>query len=172
MAKNQKGFLLPLAVFIIVVMGVFALVLSRNTIQSNTSATQEFITTQAFYAADSGAQRGMQKLFFSDANKRQDVDQRCSDISKTSSGTPLVLNFSASTANDIPGLNGCSISVSCACAFGDGNTCIPITASNYDTGAPINRQSTFYTLTSVATCGAATLRSVRTIEVGSFMRQE
>ncbi|RYZ93898.1 MAG: MSHA biogenesis protein MshP, partial [Moraxellaceae bacterium] len=71
--KNQQGFLLPLAIFIIVVMGLFALVVSRNTIQSNTAAVQEAISTQTFYAAESGAQRGMQVLFFPDASSRQQV---------------------------------------------------------------------------------------------------
>jgi hypothetical protein len=112
--KKQQGFLLPLAVFIVVVMGLFALVLSRNTIQTNTSSVQEAVSVQAFYAAESGAQRGMQHLFYLAAPTtlvRQQVDQRCINIA---TNTPLVIAFK-SPANpglpDVPGLNNCSIAL-------------------------------------------------------------
>jgi MSHA biogenesis protein MshP len=157
--KNQQGFLLPLAIFIVVVMGLFALVLSRNTIQSNTSAVQEAISTQTFYAAESGAQRGMQVLFFPDASARQQVDSRCIALNTTYTYT-------------VPGLNNCSAVVSCSCAFQDATNCSPIAAANYLSTAPTNRLTSFYTITSVATCGSGNLRAVRTIDVGSFLKQE
>jgi MSHA biogenesis protein MshP len=78
--QKQQGFLLPLALFIVVVMGLFALVLSRNTIQTGTSTVQEMVSTQAFYVAESGAQLGMQNLFFPDPSVRQQVDQRCVNL--------------------------------------------------------------------------------------------
>jgi MSHA biogenesis protein MshP len=157
--KNQQGFLLPLAIFIVVVMGVFALVISRNTIQSSTSAVQEAISTQTFYAAESGAQRGMQTLFFPDASSRQQVDTRCAALNTTHTFT-------------VPGLNNCAAVVSCACAFQDATNCAPITAGNYTAAAPTNRLTSFYTITSVATCGSGNLRAVRTIDAGSFLKQE
>jgi len=157
---RQQGFLLPLSVFIVVVMGLFALVLSRNTIQSNTSAVQEAISTQTFYAAESGAQRGMQNLFFPDARIRQQVDARCVAMAST--------NF----AFTVPGLNNCTAVVSCTCRFSDDSNCAPITAANYSAAAIPARVNSFYRITSVATCGVANLRSVRTIEVSAFLRQE
>jgi MSHA biogenesis protein MshP len=157
--KNQQGFLLPLAIFIIVVMGTFALIISRNTIQSSTAAVQEAISTQAFYAAESGAQRGMQVLFFPDASFRQQVDTRCVALNTTYTYT-------------VPGLNNCSAVVTCSCVFQDETTCAPIAASNYTASAASNRLTSFYKISSTATCGLSTLRSVRTIEAGSFLRQE
>lgn len=162
---NQQGFLLPLSVFIVVVMGLFALVLSRNTIQTNTSAVQEAISTQAFYAAESGAQRGMRTLFYPTApatNNRQEVDGRCVAMTAT--------NYSFT----VPGLNNCNAVVSCVCQYADSppSTCSPGTASNYSSSAAPEKLNSFYRITSVATCGSGNLRSVRTIEVGAFLKQE
>lgn len=159
--KTQQGFLLPLAIFIVVVMGVFALVLSRNTIQASTSSVQEAVSTQAFYAAESGAQRGMQTLFFdtTQALTRQAVDGRCV--------APATIY-----ADTVPGLNNCSTVVTCTCQFSDETSCAPITPANYTATAPANRLTSFYRITSEATCGSGSLRAVRTIEAGSFLKQE
>ena len=159
MKKSQQGFLMPLAIFIVVVMGLFALVISRSAIQTSTSSTQEIISIQAFYAAESGAQRGMQVLFFPDASFRQQVDTRCVGLNTTYTFT-------------VPGLNNCSAVVTCSCAFQDETSCSPITASNYTSTAAANRLTSFYRIASTATCGSGNLRSVRTIEVGSFLKQE
>ncbi len=160
--KKQQGFLLPLAIFIVVVMGMFALVIARTTIQSNTSATLEAISTQTFYAAESGAQRGMQALYFPTApvdNSRQQVDGRCVALNTTHTFI-------------VPGLNNCSAVVTCTCRFQDNVSCAPVTAANYSSTAAQNRLTSFYTITSQATCGSGNLRSVRTIEAGSFLKQE
>ncbi len=159
--KQQQGFLLPLAIFIVVVMGVFALVLSRNTIQSSTSAVQEAISIQAFYAAESGAQRGMQVLFLdkTQALTRQAVDSRCTSLNTT-------------YADNVPGLKNCSAVVTCHCQYPDETTCSPITPVNYTTTATSNRLTSFYRISSVATCGSGNLRAERTIEAGSFLKQE
>jgi MSHA biogenesis protein MshP len=159
--KNQHGFLMPLAIFIVVVMGVFALAISRTTIQASTSGTLEFVSTQAFYAAESGTQRAMQTLFFPDASSRQQVDNRCENLNVTH-------NFT------VPGLNGCSAVVTCTCRYADnsGSNCAPGTPANYTSSAPQNITTSFYTITSTATCGSGTLRAVRTIQAGSFLKQE
>lgn len=154
---------MPLAIFIIVVMGLFALVISRNSIQTTTSATQEAISTQTFYAAESGAQRGMQTLFFPDASSRQQADARCVGLNTTYVFT-------------VPGLNNCSAVVACECKFQDDTSCAPITASNYtstsSSPAVLNRLTSFYKITSTATCGTGNLRAVRTIDAGAFLKQE
>lgn len=98
--QQQQGFLLPLALFILVVMGVLALTISRTSIQTQTSSIQEFMNIQALYAAESGAQRGMQRLFFNAAIKRADVDSRCASWKETYSFT----------AN---GLSACMAEVEC-----------------------------------------------------------
>jgi|GEM_PF-205538 len=159
--KQQKGFLLPLAIFIVVVMGIFALVLSRNTIQAGTSSVLEAISTQAFYAAESGAQRGMQVLFL-DKNQpltRQAVDGRCV-------APNAIYTFT------VPGLNNCSAVVACTCQYQNAVACAPVTSANYTAAAPVNNLTSFYTITSTATCGTGTLKAERTIEAGSFLKQE
>jgi MSHA biogenesis protein MshP len=157
--KRQQGFLLPLAIFIVVVMGVFALTISRNTIQTGTSATLEAISVQAFYAAESGAQRGMQSLFYPDASSRQQVDTRCVGLNTTHTFT-------------VPGLKACSAVVTCTCVFQDSTSCGPINAANYAAAAGVNRLTTFYKISSAATCGSGNLKATRTIEAGSFLKQE
>lgn len=101
-AQKQRGFLMPLAIFIVVVMSLFAAALWRTTVQTSLSGAQEMVTVQAFYAAESGAQNGMQALFFPDANNRNAVDTRC---------TALSLN---TVFTGVAGLNSCSAQVSCA----------------------------------------------------------
>ncbi len=150
---------MPLAIFILVVMSLFALVLSRNTIQTSTSATLEMISVQAFYAAESGGQRGMQALFFPDASSRQLTDTRCSALNTT-----YVFN--------VAGLKNCSALVSCSCLYSDNTGCAPSAAANYSTSAGINKLKSFYKISSVGTCGSGQLKSVRTIEAGSFLEQE
>ncbi|RYZ81405.1 MAG: MSHA biogenesis protein MshP [Moraxellaceae bacterium] len=158
--KNQAGFLLPLALFIVVVMGGFAVVLSRTTIQTSTSAVQEMVTVQTFYAAESGAQRGMQTLFFPNPNVRNSVDSRCTTLNTTHTFA-------------VTGLNGCSAVVTCVCLYQDNTACAPSTAANYSTSVLIQEKLTsFYTIRSTATCGTGRIRSTRTIEAGSFLRQE
>ena len=159
--KQQQGFLLPLAIFIVVVMGVFALVLSRNTIQAGTSSVQEAISTQTFYAAESGAQRGMQVLFFdtSQALTRQAVDARCVGLNETITYT-------------VPGLNNCSAVVACTCRYQNAVACAPSIPANYTAAAPVNNLTSFYNITSTATCGSGSLRAERIIEAGSFLKQE
>lgn len=98
--QRQRGFLLPLALFILVVMGALALTISRTGIQTQTSSIQELMNVQAFYAAESGAQRGMQRLFLNAAINRTDVDGRCNGWNETYSFT----------AN---GLKACTAEVGC-----------------------------------------------------------
>lgn len=141
--RKQRGFLIPLSLFIVVAMGALALVVSRTATQTNKSFTQELLGVQAFYAAESGAQRGMQALFFPDASNRTAVDGRCQSLNQN-------YNFSG-----ITGLQICNAQVSCTC-----NSCVP--------GDP----ASYYTITSIGSCGSGFLRAERTISVGSYMDQQ
>ena len=159
--QKQQGFLLPLAIFIVVAMAALALVLTRNIIQTNFSATQEMVSAQTFYAAESGAQRGMQTLFYPDASSRQAVDNRC-----------VAMNTPSTYAFTVTGLKNCAAVVTCGCLYQDNTSCAPGTAANYSTSAAVNKLNSFYKISSVATCGSGNLRAVRTIEAGSFLEQE
>lgn len=158
--QQQRGFLLPLALFILVVMGALALTISRTSIQTQTSSIQEFTNVQAFYAAESGAQRGMQALFL-DNTKRQDTDEDCA-------GMAINNNFAG-----VSGLQMCTTTVICACRYQDGSACAHGTATNYESSSPVGVTKSFYTIRSVGTCGPADqYRAVRTIEVGAYREQE
>jgi MSHA biogenesis protein MshP len=157
--NKQAGFLLPLALFILVVMSLFALVLTRNTIQTGTGAVLEVISTQTFYAAESGAQSGMQVLFYPNASTRNGVDTRC-------------VNLNATYTYSVTGLQNCSAQVTCTCVYADNSSCSPSTVSNYSSAAAATKLNSFYKVSSLATCGSGKLSAKRTIEVGSFMKQE
>lgn len=138
--QRQRGFLIPLAIFIVVVMSLFAAALWRTTVQTSLSGAQELVAVQAFYAAESGAQNAMQELFFPDASSRAAIDARCTALSLTP------------TYTGVAGLGNCSATVSCACV-----DCTPASLTS------------FYTITSVGSCGSGLMSAVRRVRVGSFM---
>jgi len=139
-SRYQQGFLIPLALFILVVMGVLALTISRTSMQTQASAIQEFTSIQAFYAAESGAQRGMKNLFFDvRPPTKTSADSQCSNLNTTYTFTD-------------DGLKACNARVNCS---KDGDAI-----------------RSFYTITSVGSCGADQYRAERRIQVGSFMEQE
>lgn len=156
---SQRGFLLPLALFIIVVMGVLALTISRTATQSQTAVMQEFISLQSFYAAESGAQRGMKALFF-DVNGRQAADAAC-----------LAMNLNPDYSG-IEGLSACTVAVDCTCRYQNGSDCTPANTTNYSPLALADVLKSFYTVTSVGTCGENEYRAERSIQAGAFLEQE
>lgn len=159
--NKQKGFLIPLAIFILVVMSLYALTVSRSTVQNSGSATLELATLQTFYAAESGSYRGMKALFFPSSSARIGVDTRCLSL-KT---TPVINNFS------VTGLDNCSAKVSCTCLYSDESECTPGIAINYS-APPAGKDISFYKITSEATCGTGNFKAVRTIDAGAMMKQE
>lgn len=140
--RKQRGFLMPLAVFIIVVMGGLAIVMARNISQSTTSTVQAAVAIQAFYAADSGAQWGMNQLFYDTgaALIRTQVDSQCTNLNGQN------LTFSAS------GLSNCDTQLSCSSATDPSNV------------------TSYYLISSAADCGDAVIGSQRTVEVSAMMR--
>ena len=157
--NTQSGFLLPLALFIVVAMGVLALAISRTATQAQSSSVMELLNVQAFYAAESGAQRAMQTLFFPDASSRQAVDGRCASL--------IVIH----SFTGINGLNLCSAQVSCSCRYANNTVCAPATLSNYSPTAALDLTKSFYTVTSIGSCGQNEYRALRTIEAGAFLEQ-
>ncbi len=107
--KLQKGFLVPLAAFIVVGIAALAIAISRFGGQNTMSTTQEGLSIQAFYAADSGAQYGMSSVFFS-ATDRAATDTNCLAVNGAS------LSFSVS------GLSLCSAMLTCSIANDSANT--------------------------------------------------
>jgi MSHA biogenesis protein MshP len=129
-------------------------------VQTSSAATQEVISIQTFYAAESGAQRGMQALFFPDASSRQQADARCAGAVNTTHSFV------------VDGLKNCVAVVTCSCAYADGSSCSSSTAANYSTSAATVKLTSFYTIASAATCGSGSFRAERTVDVGAFLAQE
>jgi MSHA biogenesis protein MshP len=155
---RQQGFLIPLAIFIVVVMGFMALALTRSSTLSHQGFTQELLSTQAFYAAETSTQRAMQTLFFPDASSRQAADARCAALATT-------YNFSA-----IDGLQLCQSQVTCACVYQNNQVCNAGVATNYSVTAATH--TSIYTITSNASCDAGSINASRQIQASAFLEQE
>lgn len=99
--RRQGGFLLPLAMFIVVGLAVLALAMSRTGSNTMTAIVQDSITVQAFFAADSGAQYALHQTLF-DAADSAEAENRCNAVN----GSSVIF--------DADGLRNCSASFTCA----------------------------------------------------------
>lgn len=61
--NNEKGFSLPLAIFILVIVSLLALAIFRMTALNQQAVAQEVLTARALFAAESGAQVQMMRIF-------------------------------------------------------------------------------------------------------------
>ncbi len=91
--RRQGGFSLPVVVGVIVLAAVLGAAMVNLVATGQQSVALEVVSTRAFYAAESGAQFGMQRLF------------------PPSGGAASCANASVSFATN--GLSGCSATVSC-----------------------------------------------------------
>jgi MSHA biogenesis protein MshP len=151
--NKQAGFLLPVALFIIVVLGGMALIVSKKISQSASSYVTAGLSTQAFYGAESGAQAGLHELFFVD-DDRQLVDGRCAAMAISQ---PLFGD----------GLRHCSVTVSCTCNYENGNSCDDNNSANYLGLTGVS--NSFYTLNARAECGVEPTIAHHLIEVGASL---
>lgn len=135
---KQRGFGLPVAIFVLVIMALLAAGLVQLSAVSNLAAAQEELSNRAFYAAESGASWAMASLFF-DAGGT--ADKSYSDAACTAVGGASTLNFSQ------PGLYTCSATVSCS--------------------AQTINLTGYYSIQSVGRCGTGQGQAVRNIEVGA-----
>ena len=143
-ARKQSGFLLPLALFVIVGVAALGIAISRIVGQSAVDRTQSAINLAAFYAAESGAQFAMNQLFYSTTVgiTRATQTSNCGTIDGSS------VDFT----ND--GLNGCSAALSCGASTDAGDT------------------TSFFVITSVGQCGSGEINASRTVQVTSFLGGE
>lgn len=94
--KQQQGIGLPATVFLIVIIALIVLALGDLTRKSALGFGQDFYSIRAFYAAESGAQIALNRVFVG----AQTCDNTLSDI-----------DFDNAGAN--PGLDLCSAVLSC-----------------------------------------------------------
>lgn len=151
--RQQQGFLLPLALFIIVVLGSMSLMVSKKVTQTASSYVLNGISVQTFYTAESGAQAGLYELFFLDAD-RQLVDGRCK-----------AMNISRTLQAE--GLKNCTVVVSCVCHYENGAACDETDSANYLGLSGIT--NSFYTIDSAAQCGVEPILSKHSVEVGASL---
>ena len=93
-AGTQRGFSLPVVVGVIVLAAVLGTAMVSLVSTGQQSIALEVVSTRAFYAAESGAQYGMHRLFPPDG------------------GPPSCA--AANLAFNTNGLSGCSATISCA----------------------------------------------------------
>lgn len=142
--RSQQGFLLPIAMFILVALGALALTVARFSGQASIAGVQEGVSLQAFYAAESGAQYAMSQLYYvasgGSAIDRVAVATNCASVNGDT------INFSGA------GLNNCSTSIVCSASSDAGSA------------------TSFFTIASAAVCGVGEVSASRTLEVSSFIR--
>ena len=134
---------MPVAIFILVVMAAFAAALNRMTAQNAVMVPQEILSTSAFYAAETGAQRALNQMFYSTTATvtRVGADAACAALA-----TPLTFPATAT------GLVSCSVALTCAISNDAGNT------------------TSFYNISSAASCGSGDVTAQRTTDVSSFIQ--
>jgi MSHA biogenesis protein MshP len=151
--KSQKGFLLPVALFLIVVLGGMAIIISKKISQSTSTYLLNSISAQTFYAAESGAQAGLHELFYADKD-RQLADGRCA-----------AMNISQTL--NLEGLKNCAVSVSCQCHYENGSICEHNNnENNLAISATVHSFYSFYSLDSVAQCGVEPVVSYYRMKFG------
>lgn len=109
---QTNGFSLPLALFILVVLGLLSTVLYRTIAIGNLSVAQEVLSARAFLAADSGAQAGMLRLF--PVNGSAPVCSGSPGLNQTLTGT---------------GFNNCSVNLICSSVTVDGSNQYTLTST-------------------------------------------
>jgi len=91
---RQKGFSLPVAIFIIIIMALLAAAAVNILNKGLAGVSQEVLSTRAFYSAESGAQHVLSQLF--------PLNGAAANCAANSN-----LNF------NITGMNSCSASMTC-----------------------------------------------------------
>lgn len=99
-ANKQSGFLIPLALFIVVGAATLAVAMSQMAAGSRSSAVYSAFNAQALYAADAGVQMAMHELYYANTDQAS-VSAACASVDGST------LNLSGQ------GVAGCEVSVSC-----------------------------------------------------------
>ncbi|SON50675.1 MSHA biogenesis protein MshP [Vibrio tapetis] len=136
--RNQSGSVLIIAVFVIVVMGMLGLTLTRLEWSNQDTLTREVIGTQAWFVANSGSEWGLTHLFpLNEVSSA--ISASCTNLeSKSSGATSTIL---ANTENRC--------------------TSLVIRCTQVGSGADL----TFYKVVSKAVCGTNDFEVQREQEV-------
>jgi MSHA biogenesis protein MshP len=143
--KRQSGYLMPMAIFIIVIMGGLALTISRFSGQMSIATVQEAVAVQTFFAAESGAQLAMHQLLF---DSTQSIIQVLAQANCGNLTTPPLLPIQLTGA----GLNSCTVALTCSFTI---------------EGVP--QSISYFSITSAAECGSGTVKAQRSVKVTAFL---
>lgn len=112
---KQLGLGLPVALFIIVIMSLIAVAVSRLTDAGGQAFTQNLLSSRAFYAAESGAQLRTKSVLV---------------------GPPCVCDADLTYNFNVPGLNLCNAETSCTSFVANGETyCTVVSIGSCDNSA-------------------------------------
>jgi hypothetical protein len=139
---RQSGFLLPLALFMIIAAGGLALLMSRQATQVSTLRVLDIAARNSLYTAETGAQLAANRVLFP-SSARQQSDARCQSLA-------IDQHFL------LEGLSQCRIRVACTCRYENNQLCVSTNIANYNGAAGID--DSFYQIDSTATCGSGVYR--------------
>ncbi|MBB6522352.1 pilus assembly PilX family protein [Pseudoteredinibacter isoporae] len=140
--RKNRGFMLPLALFLVIAIAALAVGLSRSASSVPFVALQEVFSQRAFYAAESGANYGLSHLLLRSDINRTDGNTACTELSS------VAITFSSD------GLENCRAVISCAVQSGSLN------------------DASYYTIDSQGSCGTAPVDASRTISVSAYIPGE
>lgn len=140
--KRVAGFMLPVALFLIIAIAALAVGLSRSSSVAPFISLQEVFSQRAFYAAESGANYALSHLLLHPEVNRSAGDAACLDLSA------VTLSFSS------VGLEQCQASISCQIQNGVAN------------------DASYYTISSQGSCGSAPLDASRSLSVSAYIPGE
>lgn len=141
LSLKQGGFLLPLALVLILFGGGLALALLVELPQAKENQLLSTVGSKSSMAAESAAQLFASRLFFPNTSPpldRRQVDSRCQTLPRFST-------------LDVEGLRQCVFIVSCECRYDNNAICDTGNISFYNGSAGINQS--FYRIQSEARCG-------------------
>lgn len=103
--RKQQGIGLPATIFLVVILSIIVLAMGELTEQSGLGFGQDYHAMKAFYAAESGAQVALNRVF----------------VGGVACSAPMTaIDFDSS--GDNPGLNNCTASIDCTSVLVDGIT--------------------------------------------------
>lgn len=114
--NRQAGFSIPIAIFVLVVIGMLGAAMVNILNQGQESIAREILSMRAFMAAESGVERGLNEVLVGSGGALCAAN----NLNDTANFNTL-FNWSLSA----PGMTGCAVSVTCGTeqldADGDGS---------------------------------------------------
>lgn len=135
--RSQRGIGLPATVFLIVILSLIVLAMSELNESSARSFGQDLNATKAFYAAESGAQIALNRVFVG--------TDTCATTGNASDEDASLADIDFDSGSGTPGLINCDVVLACGQ--------VTVSGTNY------------MTFNSTATCGSGLEQATRAVQV-------